>query len=327
MLLAGSGALNLDLFYEVPELEALDFSGIRFLPGGEVSGDRSTLFRLREYLESRGQFLGSSGGGSAANTIWALAQFGFQTAFIGACGADPEGEEVLQEMLSSGVDLSWVRVGGSTGLALIILDQKKDRFIFVSPGSCEEILADFDPPIPEGIGLHLSSLGTDTGLNFHLRLVQKGSGFLSFDPGEIYVARGVQALVPLISRTNYLFLTETELQKLGKSPAEILSLGPRAIFLKRGAQGAGLFREEGYQEWPAYPAFRIVDNTGAGDFFDAGVLAALLKGWPPEKALLLGLKVAAASLSDYGRRGCPGREEFLNWLREMEKEGDDVGLA
>ncbi len=316
-LFLGSGALNLDLFYEVSSLAELRFKGVEFRPGGEAAGDRETLQALRDYLESRGRFLGASGGGSAANTIFALARFGFETAFIGAAGQDQEGERVLAELAEAGVDLSRVLISGTTGLALIVLDEKRDRFIFVSPGTAEKALADFDPAPGEEAWLHLSSLVSEEGFAFHRRLVRRASGPVSFDPGEIYAARGPKALGPLLEKTSYLFITEAEFEALGLSAAELFARGLEAIFLKRGARGARLCLPETVLDLPAEKALRVVDNTGAGDFFDAGVLAGLALGLRPEAAVRLGLKVAAASLRDYGRRGCPTREEFLNWVKSL----------
>ncbi len=317
---AGTGALNLDLFYEVSSLTELRFKGLEFRPGGEVAGDRETLYALRDYLESRGRFLGASGGGSSANTIWALARFGFETAFIGAAGQDEEGERVLAELAEAGVDLSRVLISGTTGLALIVLDEKRDRFIFVSPGTAEKALADLEPALGEEEWLHLSSLVSEEGFAFHQRLVRRASGPVSLDPGEIYAARGPKALGPLLEKTSYLFVTEAEFKTLGLSVEELFARGIEALFLKRGARGARVLLPGASFEFPAERAFRIVDNTGAGDFFDAGVLAGLALGLRPEEAVRLGLKVAAASLRDYGRRGCPAREEFLNWVKPL-KEG------
>ncbi|QJA06244.1 carbohydrate kinase family protein [Thermosulfurimonas marina] len=313
-----SGALNLDLFYEVPSLKEIGLGGLEVAPGGEVALSLEAFEALEERLSQIGKRVAHCGGGSAANTAFALARFGFEVAFLGACGRDEAGEHVLAELAEFGVDLSGVRREGTTGRALIVLDSRRDRFIAVCPGTCEKALADFDPE-PSGDWLHLSSLVSEEGLAFHLRLVRRFFGRRSLDPGEIYAARG-RTLRPLLARVTTLFITESELFKLGFSPEELWGLGVREIFLKHGARGAARLSPEGEIFLPAAKAEEVVDNTGAGDFFDAGVLAGLALGLSPEAALRLGLRVAAASLRDYGRRGCPGREEFLNWVRELKED-------
>lgn len=315
--IVGSGALNLDLFYEVSELAELSFPGVEFRPGGEAAGDRETLYALRDYLEARGRFVAALGGGSAANTVWALSRFGFETAFIGAAGRDEEGERALAELAEEGVDLSRVVISGTTGMALIVLDRRRDRFIFVSPGTAEKVLAEFDPPLKKGEWLHLSSLITGEGLAFHRRLIRRAFGPTSLDPGEIYAARGFKTLRPLLERTSLLFITEAELDTLGLPPERLLATGPELIFVKRGPRGVTVLGRKGAFSLPAESPPRVVDNTGAGDFFNAGVLAGLARGLSPEAAARLGVTVAAVSLRDYGRRGCPSRKEFLNWLGEL----------
>ncbi|RUM88173.1 MAG: hypothetical protein DSZ24_04455 [Thermodesulfatator sp.] len=310
-----SGALNLDFFYEVPSLQGLQTLNLQMVPGGEVALSREAFEELRQRLRQKGREVALCGGGSAANTAFALARFGFEVAFSGACGEDEAGEKALAELAAAGVELSGVLREGTTGQALIVLDAHRDRFIAVCPGSCEKALEDFKPQV-RGDWLHLSSLISEEGFAFHTRLVRDFTGNISLDPGEIYAGRG-PGLKSLLKRTRTLFLTQVELEKLGLLPEELFALGVEEIFLKRGAQGAAWISPRERIFLPAARALKVVDNTGAGDFFDAGVLAGLARGLPPPAALQLGLKVAAQSLRDYGRRGCPLPEELKTLFQEV----------
>jgi 2-dehydro-3-deoxygluconokinase len=51
---------------------------------------------------------------------------------------------------------------------------------------------------------------------------------------------------------------------------------------------------------PAAPVDRLIDPVGAGDGFDAGLLAGLLRGLDLEAALALGARVGAACVSTLG---------------------------
>ncbi|NPA49822.1 MAG: hypothetical protein GXO20_07545 [Thermodesulfobacteria bacterium] len=309
MRIVGSGALNLDFFYEIEDLKMVET--VPLIPGGECWGSRAQFERLREELEKKGRFIAKSGGGSAANTIYALKNWGFPTGFIGLAGRDLEGEEILAEL--EGADLSRVLRQGESACCLIVLDARKDRAIFVAPHSQESLLERYEAHTTPQEWLHLSSLVTPQGFSFHLRLKRSHAGPSSIDPGEIYARKGWQKLHPLLKASEVLFLTAQELAILKVSPEELSSLA-RYVFLKRGREGATLWNGNPRDIAPAAPE-KVVDNTGAGDVFDAGVLAGLLSGLEPFSAGRLGAHLAALSLRDYGRRGYPSREEFESWRR------------
>ena len=310
MRIVGSGALNLDFFYEVEDLR--EIKTVKLTPGGECWGTRREFEKLRNELERKGRFIASSGGGSAANTIYALKEWGFQTAFIGLAGTDPEGEKILQEL--SEADLSRILKRGKSACCLIILDARKDRAIFVAPHSEEDTLQDFKTSTRAGEWLHLSSLVSREGFSFHLRLKKAHRGPSSIDPGEIYARKGIVALGPLLEGQRVLFLTAQELSFLGR-PLRELSSFAKFIYLKRGKEGALLWDGGKSHEISAIFPEKIVDNTGAGDVFNAGVLAGLLNGLPPLAAGKLGAHLAALSLRDYGRKGYPERKEFERWRK------------
>ncbi|NPB10020.1 MAG: hypothetical protein GXO17_06655 [Thermodesulfobacteria bacterium] len=315
MRVVGSGALNVDYFYRVESLEEVSplAKGVR--AGGEVWGTRAEFERLREALEKKGELLAVCGGGSAANTIYALSLWGFETGFIGLAGQDEEAEIALREL--EGVDLSRVLRRGENACCLIILDEKEDRAIFVAPHSQEEVLGAYRVETSGDEWLHVSSLVTEEGFSFHRNLRAAHPGPFSVDPGEIYAAKGLSAMAPLLSGAELLFLTENELALLGGDLAALLAQA-RALVLKKGRKGAEILSEEGRREVPAASAPVWVDNTGAGDVFDAGVLAGILSGLDLLSAARLAAHLAALSLRDYGRKGFPRREEFLNLLEGVQ---------
>ncbi|HOQ26996.1 MAG TPA: hypothetical protein PLF76_09670, partial [Methanomassiliicoccaceae archaeon] len=69
MDVVGVGALNVDLLYEVSSLR---FGSMEMTPGSKTYGTEETFRTLIKEVERHGQLAGRSGGGSAANTIYAL---------------------------------------------------------------------------------------------------------------------------------------------------------------------------------------------------------------------------------------------------------------
>lgn len=318
-MIYGCGALNWDIFFEVEDLEEFSFEGFKFSPGEEYVFERKAFFELYEKLKREATFLAECGGGSSANTIFALANWGFRCAFIGAVGNDPFGEKILNNWKELFVETSFIFKGGETSLALILLDKKRDRSIIVSPGGAEDYLSfeNLNVSSLKGELFHLSSFASEEGVFFQKNLLNNLKGKVSFDPGEIYAKKGALFLKPFLEKAKYLFLTDRELKLAGLSSEDLLEMGVNTVFIKLGKEGAMALRKNFYLRSSVYPAERIVDNTGAGDYFNAGVLAGLLLGLPLDKALELGLYAASTSLRDFGRRGLLSNNEFKIFLSRL----------
>lgn len=313
----GCGALNWDIFFRISSLKELEREGFSFKPGREYVLERSTFGRVYAYLRERAQRVFEGGGGSSANTIYALSKLGFNASFLGAVGDDEWGEKALNELRAIGVETNFIQRVGTTSLALILLDQANDRTILVSPGTAEEAL-NFNNcfPYPQAL-YHFSSYASKKGQLFQRTLLERLPQKISLDPGEIYSTLPKGELSIYLEGTKYLFITEEELKLSGFSVEEIWDRGVEMIFLKCGKRGALAITKNKVIKSSVYPAEKVVDNTGAGDYFNAGVLAGVILKLELEKVLTLGLYLASVSLRDYGRRGLPSRDEFKKFISKL----------
>jgi sugar/nucleoside kinase (ribokinase family) len=309
----GIGALNLDLMYEVADLAALRKEGWPLQAGREASLPPQEFERLLQELEARGQLKFRSGGGSAANTVTALARMGFQTGFVGRVGDDEQGAFILREM--GGVDLAQIRKGGQSGVCLVVLDRQRDRALVVQPYANDDVSsADMDvAALSESRFILLSAFVGDGPFVAQQRLmdVLPANVQVSLDPGELYARRGMKALLPLIKRASILFATAEEITTLTGSTdyraacREIAARGPALVICKRGKDGAYLYSREKETEFLPAEETAVVDNTGAGDVYNAGFLAGLLLKRPLDECLAVAHKAAAKSLGGYGRAWYP----------------------
>jgi ribokinase len=134
---------------------------------------------------------------------------------------------------------------------------------------------------------------------------------VSLDPGELYAWRGMEAILPLVERASIVFATDHEICMLMGTAdykagcKEIAALGPEIVVCKRGEEGAYLLSPEGAAEFSHEGKAAVVDNTGAGDVYDAGFLAGLLLGRRLPECLAFAHQVAAKSLGGYGRERYP----------------------
>lgn len=77
---------------------------------------------------------------------------------------------------------------------------------------------------------------------------------------------------------------------------EIAGESLRHVVITHGAAGAVAHSADGRLSVPAFPVDRVVDATGAGDVFAAGLLDALVAGLPMGEALARGARWAALAV-------------------------------
>lgn len=94
-------------------------------------------------------------------------------------------------------------------------------------------------------------------------------------------------------------------RSLKKAAAKILSLGPKALIIKKGEHGALLFNQNEVFFAPAMLLDNVVDPTGAGDSFAGGFIGYLAKMndtsfTAMKKAIVMGSAMASFTCEDFG---------------------------
>jgi ribokinase len=168
----------------------------------------------------------------------------------------------------------------------------------------------------KGRYVHMSSfVGEDPFLAQRTLVEQLPSSVrITFDPGEVYARRGLESLRPVIQRSHVLFATDREIEKLTgldfvAGSKHLLGMGPTIVACKRGEYGASLFTRKDRIDLPSKPV-EVIDNTGAGDVFNAGFLAGVLLDRPLVECGRFGIEIATRSLQGFGRSHYPQREDL-----------------
>ena len=94
-------------------------------------------------------------------------------------------------------------------------------------------------------------------------------------------------------------------RSLKKAAAKILTLGPKALIIKKGEHGALLFSQDEVFFAPAMLLDDVVDPTGAGDSFAGGFIGYLAKMnytsfTAMKKAIVTGSAMASFTCEDFG---------------------------
>jgi ribokinase len=321
--IVGFGALNLDLIFEVEDFKSISSKRGRLEPGKEAFGSDEDFQYLFDRLNRFGTLKSKSGGGSAANTIIALARMGFQTKFIGKVGEDEAGDFLLENLRP--VQTNWIRRGQKSGICLVILDRHQDRFLFLRGNANDSLgIDEIDLNALKSISwIHLTSFISESPFEAQKFLLSHlgKSVRVSVDPGEIYAKKGLEKILPLIKRSHTLFVTEREVrlltdQDLSAGARQLIKIGPSVLVCKKGKQGSHVFTQQADFEVPA-PQVEVLDNTGAGDVYNAGFLAGVFLGKSLEESAIFATKIAAKSVTGYGRDQYPRREDLENFFGKI----------
>lgn len=278
-----------------------------------------------------------SPGGAAGNVAVALSRLKTPVRLLSAVGADTVGEHLLLRLVGEGVDVSYVRKlrGSTTGITVGFVEPGGYRTLFTYRGASEEnvIRAEEVAQLLRGVCLVFISGYTARNRDRGESVVSlateasKRSVRVAIDLGGFTGEHGY-LLPELRGRVGYVFLNEEELLEV--TGAESVEEGldelysttkPQIIFLKRGERGC-LVREGGTVE--TVPAYRVhvVDTTGCGDAFDAGVLHGILRGYRAVDAARLGSLLAAYKATGYGAQHLPeSLDELLSFGRNLKALG------
>jgi ribokinase len=300
------GDINVDVLMDVPAYPP---------PGGEAVTER-LITRL---------------GGSAANTAVVLSRLGLEARMLGRVGRDPWGQMALAALAEAGVGLELVQrdEAVATGLMFTAVTPDGERTMFGQRGA--------NPHTdPSAISLDALS-GADL-------LYLSGYALLEAPQREA-AARAVELArqqgLPIVLDTAYMpalvapqelrpYLSSLDACILGLPEARallgeaephaaasvLLRMGVRLAAVKLGAQGCLLADAASTHRIPAFPV-DVLDTTGAGDAFTAGLIFGRMRGLslPATGTLANALGGLAAAVHGAGA-ALPGKAEVTRFLND-----------
>jgi adenosine kinase len=240
-------------------------------------------------------------GGTAGNIAYNLGLLGEKPLVVGSLGDDPDGADYLRRFQSWGFPLAGLKVhpGQMTASCTVATDRDNNQFTFFHPGAMLTPTgfdpASLDPPrerhlavISAGGPAEMLSLAGDYG--------RLGLPFICYAGQQIH-AFGRDELLALVEGA-YIYISnayEFELfKKITGLDLEGLFQRVQTIIITKGAEGSELLVPgRGSQHIPPVPVSRVVNPTGAGDAYRAGLMTALARGEALVSACRLGSTVSS----------------------------------
>lgn len=229
-------------------------------------------------------------GGSAANTIFGLANLGIPTALLGKTGADTEAEFYKKQYKDMGGDTSRLKVNPDvpTGRCLSLVTPDSERTMRTDLGAAATLsVEDITPADFEGFThVHIEGyMLFNADLTCHiLRLAKDPGCVISLDLASFEVVNAAKDLLQelLTDYIDIVFANEEEAAAFCDTddPEKCLDIlaqycdiaavkvGKKGAYIKRGSEKVKVDAN----------VVEAVDTTGAGDLWASGFLYGLLNG-------------------------------------------------
>jgi len=278
-------------------------------------------------------------GGAVFNTAVALGRLGAPVGFFGGLSSDMFGDMLRSSLTESGVGVGYACFSARpTTLAFVRLADGQANYLFYDEGTAGRMLAEADLPIlgPEVDAMlfgAISLIPEPCGSAYEALMAREHPARVimldpNIRPGFIADAEKHRArMLRLMAMADIVKLSDEDLAWFGEDGTieEIamrwLTKGPNLVLVTHGGDGATGYTARHTVRVPS-SRVTVVDTVGAGDTFNAGVLASLhddglltkgaiasLSREQIVAALDLGVRAAAVTVSRAGANP-PWREEL-----------------
>jgi len=257
-------------------------------------------------------------GGCAANVALALRALGVPVAVCGRVGDDALGEVIERDLRSRGIDTAGILVtpGYGTSKTVILPVVGEDRrYVHTFGANAALAVGDLDATalatasvIYLGGYLILPAL-LESELASCLSVAREGGARVVLDvatpAGRELSLDDLSALLPF---ADFFVPNFDEARALTgeatprRQADRLLEHGARTVLIKLGEQGAYVRSGDRELEIPA-PAMQVVEPSGAGDAFAAGLIVGILEGWDLERAVRFANVTGASACTALGSWG------------------------
>lgn len=279
------------------------------LPKGSMQLiQEDTLSEIRKYTS--GMKIHRSTGGSAGNTVCALAALGANPGFIGKVGQDETGTFFGETLRQRGVNALLATCDLPSGIASTFISTDGERTFGTYLGAAATLRAeDLSRKMFAGYNyLYIEGyLLQDHGLMLRAVQLAKEEGLqVCLDMASYNVVEAERDFFDqlIVKYVDIVFANESEaLAYTGKAPhealEEIASKCSIAV-VKTGKEGSLVKKGTEVIQLLSCPVDNVLDTTGAGDFYAAGFMYGLTCGYSLEKCVQISTILATAVIQEVG---------------------------
>lgn len=302
----GMGNALVDVLVRIDDDSLL---GKLHLPKGSMQLiQEDTLSEIRKYTS--GMKIHRSTGGSAGNTVCALAALGANPGFIGKVGQDETGAFFGDTLRQRGVNALLATCDLPSGIASTFISTDGERTFGTYLGAAATLRAeDLSRKMFAGYNyLYIEGyLLQDHDLMLRAVQLAKEEGLqVCLDMASYNVVEAERDFFDqlIVKYVDIVFANESEaLAYTGKTPhealEEIASKCSIAV-VKTGKEGSLVKKGTEVIQLLSCPVDNVLDTTGAGDFYAAGFMYGLTCGYSLEKCVQISTILATAVIQEVG---------------------------
>lgn len=242
-------------------------------------------------------------GGAGANVAYNLALLGEQAKLIGAVGEDFD--EYREWLTSKGVDTAgvWTVPGEFTAAAFITTDRDDNQITGFYPGAMRQAAGLSLSEVSDGVSLAVITPDDPGAMaNYPRECRELGIPYV-YSPGQQIVSLSTEQLIDGVTGARCVIGNDYEMEMIasrtGHSTAELLDLA-EIVITTFGDRGSKITTAEGAIDIPAVPPAQVVDPTGAGDAYVAGIARGLARDDSPEDYGRVASLAASHAIAEYG---------------------------
>lgn len=241
-------------------------------------------------------------GGTAGNIAYNLKQLGGDPLVMAAIGDDSE--PYLYRLQRLGIDTRHLKriAGQFCAQAFITTDLDDNQITAFHPGAMNSA---HEGHIDASLGAQLAIIAPDgkEGMLQHARECAAHRIPFMFDPGQGLPMFSAGELLEFVRLADYVAVNDYEGKMLeDKTGRSLTSLAGevKALIVTLGAQGSRIYADQKQHEIPVAVAEQVVDPTGCGDAYRAGLLYGIAQGWDWPRVGRLGAVLGAIKIASRG---------------------------
>jgi adenosine kinase len=241
-------------------------------------------------------------GGTSGNIAYNLKQLGGDPLVMATVGEDIE--PYLYRLQRLGIDSTHLKKipGQFTAQAFITTDLDDNQITAFHPGAMNHA---HENHVERSLGARLAIIAPDgkEGMLQHARQCAEAGIPFVFDPGQGLPMFSGAELAEFVRLADYVAVNDYEgkllEEKTGRS-LESLAREVRALIVTLGGRGSRVFADGTVHDIPIATAERVVDPTGCGDAYRAGLLYGIAQGWDWPETGRLGAVMGAVKIASRG---------------------------